>query len=161
MKTTTLEPIVRSHPFFAGLPDPDVALISGCAKNVYFRPGTTLAREGEAANRFYVLREGRVSLEIPAPQGGSVKVETLDGGEILGWSWLMPPYLWQFDAVALTGVRALEMDGACLRGKCDADPRLGYELMKRFSVLMAGRLAATRLQLLDLYGLKQPALSPP
>lgn len=150
--TTTLEPILRAHPFFEGLPDPDVALITGCAKNVRFDAGAVLARERDPADQFYVIREGRVSLEFPCPSGGAVKIQTLDAGEVVGWSWLMPPFEWQFDIVAVTPVRALEMNGECLRRKCDADPRLGYELMKRFSVIMAERLAGTRLQLLDLYG---------
>ncbi len=160
MKVTTLEPILREHPFFAGLPDTGLTLITGCAKNVRFEAGAALAREGDPAEHFYLIREGRVSLELPAPHGGTVKIQTIDAGEVVGWSWLMPPYQWQFDISAVTPVRALEMDGTCLRGKCDADPRLGYELMKRFSRVMVERLASTRLQLLDLYGVQHPASSP-
>lgn len=149
---TTLEPILRQHPFFEGLPDADITLLTGCAKNVRFHPGDRLVREGEAADEFFLLREGQVSLDIPAPQGGTIRIQTLDAGEVVGYSWIMPPFVWQFDVTAITEVRALSMDGRCLRGKCDADPRLGYELMKRFSLIMAGRLAGARLQLLDLYG---------
>lgn len=151
---TTLEPILRGHPFFEGLPDPDIALITGCAKNVRFQPGDRLVREGDAADEFFLIREGRVSLDIPAPSGGAIRFQTLEAGEVVGYSWLMPPFRWQFDVTATTEVRALSMDGRCLRGKCDDDPRLGYDLMKRFSQIMAERLAGTRLQLLDLYGAK-------
>ncbi len=154
---TTLEPILRTHPFFEGLPDPDIALITGCAKNVRFHPGDRLAREGDPADQFFLIREGRVSLDIPAPHGGRIKIQTLDAGEVVGYSWLMPPNQWQFDVTAITQVRALELNGQCLRGKCDDDPRLGYEMMKRFSRVMADRLAGTRLQLLDLYGAKKEA----
>jgi len=153
--TTTLEPILRKHPFFDGLTDADYALITGCAKNVRFRKGETLAREGDSADQFFLIREGRVSLDFPAPHGGRVRIQTLDAGEVAGYSWLMPPFVWQFDVVAVTDVRALEMNGGCLRGKCDEDPRLGYTLMQRFSQLMADRLAGTRLQLLDLYGARE------
>jgi CRP/FNR family transcriptional regulator, cyclic AMP receptor protein len=157
---TTLEPILRGHPFFEGLPDPDITLITGCARNVRFHHGDQLAREGDDADQFFLIREGRVSLDIPAPSGGAIRLQTLDAGDVVGYSWLMPPFRWQFDVTALTEVRALSMDGRCLRGKCDDDPRLGYDLMKRFSQIMADRLAGTRLQLLDLYGANpDPALS--
>lgn len=151
--STSLEPILREHPFFEGLSDADVSLLTGCAKNVRFDAGTALAREGAPAVQFFVIREGRIALEFPCPNGGAVEIQTLDAGEVVGWSWLMPPFEWQFDIVAITPVRALELDGKCLRGKCDNDPRLGYELMKRFSLIMAERLSGTRLQLLDLYGI--------
>ena len=157
----TLEPILRKHPFFEGLADDYLALITGCAKNVRFQEGEALAREGDIAEQFYVLREGRVSVELPAPNGGSIKIQTLVAGEIAGWSWLIPPNIWQFDLVAMTPIRALEMNGECLRKKCEDDTRLGYELMKRFSNIMSNRLAATRLQLIDLYGSAAPVAHQP
>ena len=152
----TLEPILKEHPFFADLPDADLKLISGCAKNVRFESGVVIAKEGQPANKFFVIREGRVAVAMPSPRGGRLNIDTIDAGEIAGWSWLFPPYMWQFDLTAVTPVRALSMDGRCLRDKCDADPRLGYDLMKRFSRIMADRLAAARLQALDLYGGKTP-----
>ncbi|MDR3405833.1 MAG: cyclic nucleotide-binding domain-containing protein [Chthoniobacter sp.] len=155
----SLEPILKQHPFFAGLAGDDLALITGCAKNVRFNAGDTLAKEGQPADEFFLLREGRVALGIPSPSGGRVNIETLDAGEVVGWSWLFPPYAWQFDITAVTPVRALALDGLCLRRKCDADPRLGYDLMKRFSRVMADRLDATRLQLLDLYKSEHSAFS--
>ncbi len=154
--TTTLEPILKKHPFFSDLSDADLALITGCAKNVRFQAGDVLAREGEPADAFFLLREGRVSVAMPTPRGGRHSIETLETGDVVGWSWLLPPYVWQFDVTAVTPVRALSMDGRCLRNKCENDPRLGYDLMKRFSRVMAERLAATRLQLLDLYGIEKP-----
>jgi hypothetical protein len=81
-----------------------------------------------------------------------VVIGTLEAGEVLGWSWLFAPYHWHFDARAVGVVRATAFDGACLRGKCDDDPRLGYELMRRFAAVMIDRLQWTRLQLLDVYG---------
>jgi CRP-like cAMP-binding protein len=148
----TFERTLAAHPFFQGLGEPQLETVVGCAANVKFEPGDFIYREGAPADRFYVLRGGKVALEIFVPGRGAVAIETIEEGEVLGWSWLIPPYQARFDARALTQVRALAMDGACLRGKCDQDPALGYELMKRFAQLMLQRLEATRVQLLDLYG---------
>jgi CRP-like cAMP-binding protein len=111
-----------------------------------------LFREGDPADAFYVVRRGRVALELFVPNRGALTVETIEPGEVVGWSWLFPPYRWHFDGRAVEPVRAIAVDGACLRGKCNADPALGYELMRRFSQVMLERLQATRLRLADLYG---------
>ena len=106
-----------------------------------------LFREGEPADVFYVVRRGRVALELYVPARGPMTVETVEAGEVVGWSWLFPPYRWHFDARAVAPVRAIAVDGACLRGKCEDDPALGYELMQRFSAVLLDRLNATRLRL--------------
>jgi CRP-like cAMP-binding protein len=147
----TLEPIIQQHPFFQGLPPRHLRLIVGCAKNARFDEGAMLMREGEEANEFFLLREGLVSLEVYDPGRAQVRVQTIGAGEVLGWSWLFPPYRVQFSARALAPVRAIAFDGKCLRKKCEADHDLGYELMKRVAQVMMQRLQATRLQLLDLY----------
>jgi CRP/FNR family transcriptional regulator, cyclic AMP receptor protein len=151
----TLEPILIAHPFFQGLAADDLRLLVGCASNVRFVPDEVIAREGNLANRFYLIREGKVALELFVPERGSVMMATVGAGEILGWSWLVPPFIWRFDARAIEMTRAIALDGECLRAKCDANPRLGYELLKRVAGVFADRLSATRLQLLDVYG-KQP-----
>jgi CRP-like cAMP-binding protein len=148
----TLEPIVREHPFCKDLPERYVALITGCAKNVRFDPDSIVFREGEAANEFYLIREGLVGVEVTIPQRGATLVQTVGTGDVLGWSWLFPPYHWHFDARALEATRALALDGKCLRDKCREDHSLGYEFLLRFSQIVTERLEATRLQLLDLYG---------
>ena len=109
-------------------------------------------REGQAADLFFAIRGGSVAVETYVPSRGPITLQTLGEGEILGWSWLFPPYVYQFDARAREAVRATTFDGACLRSKCDADPALGYELMKRVARLVSSRLEATRRQLLDVYG---------
>jgi len=147
-----LERIVREHPFFAGLPDAFCTLVCGCAKNVRFEAAQYLFHEGDPANQFYLIRHGRAALELHAPGRGPVTFQTLAPGEIVGVSWLVPPYRWTYDARALTLVRAIAMDAACLRQKCEADHDLGYELMKRFMPVLIQRLEATRLQILDVYG---------
>ena len=147
-----LERLLAEHPFFHGLDPAYIELISGCAANRRFNEGTYLFHEGDPADQFYLLRTGTVALEIVGAPQGPIIIETLGPGEVLGFSWLFPPYRMQFDGRAVDTVLAHAFDGACLRGKCDADPRLGYELMKRFSRDLLERLQATRLQILDVYG---------
>lgn len=147
-----LEKILKEHPFFAELSDEHIALLVGCAKNVVFKAGEFLFREGEDADSFYIIRHGKVVVETFVPQKGPISIQTRDTGEVLGWSWLVPPYRWHFDARAFELTRALLLDGKCLRDKLDKDHDLGYELMRRFSLLIAQRLEATRLQLMDIYG---------
>lgn len=144
--------LLTAQPVFDGLDDATMALIAGCGVNTRFAAGEHLLREGEPADTFFVLRAGRVALETDAPPRGPVIIETLGPGEVVGWSWLFPPYRWHYDAVALEPVRAVALDGACLRGKCEDDPRLGLELTRRFAGVMLARLQATRLRLLDVYG---------
>jgi len=148
----TLDQVVTEFPFFAGMEPEHLELIAGCAKNVRFQAGERLAREGHPADTFYVVRRGRVALEMFVPPRGPITIETVEPGDTVGWSWLFPPYLWHFDARAVELVRAVAFDGACLRGKLESDPVLGYELLSRFAQLLIERLNATRLQLLDVYG---------
>lgn len=147
----TLQPILAAHPLFEGLEPRYLDLLTGCASNVRFESDAYLLREGEAANQFYLLREGRVALEVHAAERGQMTIETIETGEVLGWSWLFSPYQWHFSGRAIEPVRAIALDGACLRDKCEQDHDLGYELMKRFAAIIVERLQATRLQLLDIY----------
>jgi CRP-like cAMP-binding protein len=147
-----LKTYLVEHPFLQGLEPRYVDLIVGCAKNVRFDTGEFLLREGEEANEFYLIRHGKVSLEIYAAEKGHITVQTAGEGDVLGWSWLIPPYHWQFDVRATEMVRAIALDGKCLRTKCEEDHHLGYELLKRFAHLVSQRLESTRLQLLDVYG---------
>jgi len=147
----TLERILAAHPFFQNLAPAHLALLTGCASNVRFEAGSFLFRTGEEANQFFLLREGAVALEAAAPGRPPLVVQTLGAGEILGWSWLVPPYHWMFDAVAIELTRAIALDGKCLRAKCEADHDLGYELLKRTAHILWERLEAARLQLLDAY----------
>jgi CRP/FNR family transcriptional regulator, cyclic AMP receptor protein len=148
----TLDAVLREAPVFAGLGREELELVAGCGSNVGFAEGKMLFREGDAADTFYLVRRGDIVLETFVPARGSMTIETLGAGEVLGWSWLFPPYRWHFDARALTPVRATAFDGACLRGKCVDDPVLGFDLMSRFAQVLIERLQWTRLRLLDLYG---------
>jgi len=148
----TLEPLLAKHPFLKDLSPGDLQMIAGCAKNVRFDAGQVIFREGEEANQLYLIRQGMAALEVYSPECGSAPILTIGEGGVLGWSWLIPPYKWRFDARATEKILAFALDGKCLRGKCDEDPRLGYELLKRVAALMAERLHSTRLQMLDVYG---------
>lgn len=151
MEPTSLERLVADHEFVRGLAPADVATLAGCGRNERFAAGSYLFREGEPADRFYLVRTGRVALEIHAPGRGALVVDTAEPGEVAGVSWLFPPHRWQFDARASEPVRAVGFDAACLRDKAEADPRLGYELMKRFAALLLRRMQSARLRLLDVY----------
>lgn len=147
----SIEQYLPEHAFFAGLDEQAIALMAGCAVNVHFRPGELLFREGEAADTFYVIRQGRVAIEMRLPTEGVV-LDSARDSDVVGWSWLIPPYRWTFDARATQDTSAIAFDGACLRGKCDADPALGYALLQRVVQVMAQRLHSARVRLLDLYG---------
>lgn len=148
----TIADLLEDSPFFAGL-DPDaLELLAGCAQTVRFDTGDELFRAGQPADTFYVVRHGLVTIEMRVAARGVLSLATLDDGDVVGWSWLVAPYIWMFDARAAAPTSALALDGACLRGKCDADPALGYALMQRVSHVMYERLQAARLQLLDMYG---------
>jgi CRP-like cAMP-binding protein len=131
-----LDDLLAGVPLLAGLGRDELELLAGCARNVHFDAGEQIFREGEPADAFWIIRHGRVALEAHVPARGPLTIETLEPGEVLGWSWLFPPFRWHFDARSLTGVRATAFDGACLRGKCADDPALGYDLMQRFASVM-------------------------
>ncbi len=150
-KPEDIPALVANHPLLAGLPGDMVALVAGCTCNVAVKPGEYLLREGETADTLYLLRRGRVTLEVRTPGLTPLVIETLGPGAGLGLSWLFPPYRWQFDARASEPVGAIAVNTACLRSKAEADPAFGYELMKRFASVMVARLEATQLRLLNLY----------
>jgi len=148
----TLEPIVSGLPFFKGMKPEHIQIITGCAANARFEAGEFMGRCGGPADRFWLIRQGRVALEIHAPGRGQLTVQTLGDDEVVGWSWLVPPYQLRFDVHAVTSTRVLAFDGKCLRGKFASDPELGFELLQRFSLVILRRLDAMSIQLLDLYG---------
>lgn len=147
----TLDELIAQSPTFAGLDEAHLALIAGCGRNDHAPAGTLLLREGEHAENFCLIRHGTVALELHAPSR-PLLIETLGPGDVVGWSWLFAPYRWQMDGRALEECALVVFDGLCLRGKCEQDHDLGYELMKRFAANVIDRLQATRLQLLDVYG---------
>ena len=147
----SLEPILANHPFFKGFGQHYMQLITGCASNVRFPAGHNIFREGEPASSFYIIRRGKVALEVVDAQRGSMVIQTIEDGDVLGWSWLFPPYRWHFNARTVEETRAIALDGVCLREKGESDHDFGYELVKRVALIMMDRLQATRLQALDIY----------
>ncbi len=154
MVVENLERVLTRHPFFGGMRPEHLQLLAGCASNARFEAGGFVLREGQEANEFYLIRQGKVSLEVHCPQRGPINIQTLVEGEILGWSWLVPPYHWRFDARVIETTLAIALDGKCLREKCQSDSLLGYELLKRFAQVMADRLQAAQFQLLDVYAVQ-------
>ena len=146
----TLETIIRKHKFFKGLTVKHLKFIAGCAKNERFVAGNTIFVEGDKANMFYLIQKGEVALELTMPNQPTSRVQTVNAGEILGWSWVSPPYQWHFNAKAIQDVKAIAIDARCLHAKMEKDHDLGYELLKRFSKLFVERLDATQVQLLNL-----------
>ena len=148
----TLDAVIAESPVFAGLTQEQLEFIVGCAQNVHFDAGQKIAKAGDAADVFYLIRMGEVALDLDVPNKKPVRIDSVEAGQVLGWSWLIPPYEWKYDVTATELVRAIAFDGTCLRGKCDSDPVLGYELLSRFSQVLVERLQATRFRLLDIYG---------
>jgi CRP/FNR family cyclic AMP-dependent transcriptional regulator len=148
----TLDEVIVESTVFAGLEQEELELVAGCGKNIVVDAGERLFREGDDANTFFLVRAGLVSLETYIPNRGQVTVVTCGPGEIVGWSWLVPPHTWRLSARVVESVRAVEFDGACLRGKCEASPELGYDLLSRFAGDLADHLTAAYMQVLDVYG---------
>jgi CRP-like cAMP-binding protein len=144
--------IIDEHPFFQGIGEKLRTLLVGCAANERFEAGDFITREGQAADKFYLVRAGSVAVEVDIPGQMPIIVESVGEGEVFGWSWAVEPYRSTFDARATTLVRAISFDGKCLRAKMEKDAALGYEVMRRFMAVMSHRLASARLQMLDLYG---------
>ena len=152
----TIADLLAEHKFFGELDPQSLEFVAGCGKNVHFAPGERILTEGEAANTFYVIRSGSVALSFPVPGRGATVIDTLGEGDVLGWSWLFPPYRWQFDAEAREEVAAVAFDGVCLRTKCESDARLGYLLTQRFARVILGRLQSVRMRMIDVYGAGAP-----
>lgn len=148
----TIDELITESPTFEGMSSEHLKLIAGCARNEHAAAGELLLREGDAAERFFLIRHGMVALEIDAPGRGQLMIQTLGEGDVLGWSWLFAPHRWAMDGRTLEECSLVSFDGTCLRGKCEEDHELGYTLMKRFAANLIDRLQATRLQLIDVYG---------
>ena len=149
-----LEYNLCAHPFFSGLDSAFTGLTVSCAQDSHFGAGEFIFHEGEAAEHFFLVREGRVALQIAAPGRGPATFLTVGPGEVFGVNWLAPPYRWSYDARAIEPTLAVALNAACLREKCESDPALGYALTKRVLPILIERLHACRVQLLDLYGVR-------
>jgi CRP/FNR family transcriptional regulator, cyclic AMP receptor protein len=141
--------LIKAHPFFKDLDPHQQRLLADCAMEKTFEAGEIIFREGDPANRFYLILEGKVALESYIIGRGRLEIQDIEAGDVLGWSWLLPPYYWQFDARALVETKALFFYATPLRDEAENDHELGYELFKRISQVMLKRLQATRRRLLE------------
>jgi CRP/FNR family transcriptional regulator, cyclic AMP receptor protein len=147
---SALRTAIAGHAFFRGLNETQLHALAGCAMQTEFRREELIFRQGDVANRFYLIVEGRVALESNQPGDGTIRIQTLGAGDTLGWSWLFPPHVWRFSARALAPTQAIFFYGTWLREQFDQHPGLGDELMKRTAQVVVERLQATQLQLVEI-----------
>jgi len=144
--------VLSAHPFLHGMPHDQLAVLAEVASDVTFPARHRLFEDGGNANRFWLIQSGHVNLDLQVPGEGPVVIETIGMGELLGWSWLFPPFRWAFGAVAATAVEAFEFDAPAVRQACVAEPGLGHELNQRVTRVLAKRLQATRIRLISRSG---------
>lgn len=142
---------VTALPFLAGLAPRLIRELCAFARPVAYPAGERIFAEGGVADRFWLIEDGSVALDLRLPGRGDQVIETLTGGTVLGWSWLYPPYRWNFGAVARSAVNAVVCDAVAVRRHCETDPEFGYAILRLFTPVITERLHATRLRLLDLY----------
>lgn len=147
----SIEDIISGKPFFQGLSPGNLNLLVNCASKQHVNAGEYILKTGGEAKKFYFIHTGAVSLELHSPEKGSITIQTLEDGEMLGWSWQFPPYKWNFDAMALEDTELIAFDANCFFEKCRINLLFAYEIQKRFSKIMLDRLHSTRLRLLELY----------
>ena len=150
----TLKPIISAHPFLRSLPPAYLEILMGCAEERQFRPGEIVFREGEVADRLFLIGRGKIGLESHVSARGYLSVQELGAGDVLGWSWLFPPYLWHFQARAVESTEMIGFNGAHLLLACERNHEFGYDLMKRLAQVLIRRLQATQKQLVKLHALR-------
>ena len=140
---------LSAHEFFSEFSDDDLKFLCVCSSTREIEKGKILFRQGEHADKFYVVRNGRISLQMPAIMGPALEIQTLGKDQVLGWSWLISPYKWNFQAKAEEDSELLQFDGAEILARCEQEPKFGYELLKKFAALMSECLNAARLKMMD------------
>ena len=149
MTGQSIESYLTSHDFFSELDERSKKFLADSAVVRELSEGDVLFRQGESADKFYLLRSGEVSVQVPALMGPALQIQKLREDQILGWSWLIPPYRWNFQALALEDAVVLEFDGSIILARCEQDPTFGYQLLKLFAALMSERLDAARQKMMD------------
>ena len=149
MVTETLETILDEHPVFRGMREHHIRILAESSTVVRFEPGDVIFEEGEPAHRFYLIRTGRVALQLVSYRIEPFALMTLEEGDIIGWSWLFPPHRWKFTARALDVIRAISLDARSVSARCDEDHDLGYELLKRFAQVNDNRIEALSLHFVE------------
>ncbi len=151
MSEQSVMDLLAQHPFTFELSAEQRRALAGLARVEMYLPDTLLVREGQAATAFLLIMDGRVAVELFLPEGGVRRLQTVEKGSAVGWSWMLPPYRWEFDVRALSHTTAIVLDGQRLRDLFARDCCLGLHLVTRLLSVVSERLKATRLQLLDIY----------
>lgn len=149
MTDASIKQYLSEQPFFAGLAPEFIDFLASCAARRDVGKNEVLFRYDTRAEKFHVLCEGRISIEVAAIEGPPLELQELGPGSVLGWSWLIAPYRWSFQARAEEASEVIEFDGRAVLQRCEEDPKFGYELFKRFSSLMSERLAFARRKMMD------------
>jgi CRP-like cAMP-binding protein len=147
----TMAQMLAQQPFLSGMRPAHLERVSYFAHRSIFRTGTRIFNEGGHANRCWIIRDGEVAIDTAVPGRGTLTVETLGPGAVLGWSWMFPPHTWHFGAVATQPTLTVEFKAAELLRLCEGDPELGYELTRRFMAVVMERLQTTRARLINEY----------
>jgi len=140
---------LSAHEFFSEFSDDVLKFLCECSSTREIKKGQILFRQGEHADRFYVVRKGRISLQMPAIMGPTLEIQSVDEGQILGWSWLISPYQWNFQTKAEEDSELLQFDGTAILARCEQEPKFGYELLKKFAALMSVGLNAARQKMMN------------
>jgi CRP/FNR family cyclic AMP-dependent transcriptional regulator len=140
---------LSTHEFFSEFSDDILEFLCDCSSKHEIKKGQILFRQGENADKFYVVLNGRISVQIPAIMGPTLEIQTLGKDHVLGWSWLISPYKWNFQTKAEEDSELLEFDGTAILARCEQEPKFGYELLKKFAALMSERLNAARHKMMD------------
>ena len=149
MNNKSTKSYLSSHAFFKGLDTDFINHLANSASSRQIKKDEILFNQADHADKFYLLRSGQISIQIPAIMGPVLEIQVVGEGQILGWSWMIPPYRWNFQARALEDSELLEFDGKAILAHCEEDPKFGYELLKRFTALMSERLSAARQKMMD------------
>lgn len=149
MNNQSIIEYLSAHEFFSEFSDNILNFLCECSSTHEIKKGEILFRQGEHADKFYVIRNGRISIQMPAIMGPTLEIQNLGKDQVLGWSWLISPYQWTFQAKAEEDSELLRFDGAAILARCEREPKFGYELLKRFAGLMSVRLDAARQKMMD------------
>ncbi len=140
---------LSAHKFFSEFSDDILKFLCECSSTMVIEKGQILFRQGDNADKFYVVLDGRISIQMPAIMGPTLEIQTLGKDQVLGWSWLIAPYKWNFQTRAEEDSELLQFDGTAILARCEQDPKFGYELLKKFADLMSVRLNAAREKMMD------------
>ncbi|MDQ2070308.1 Crp/Fnr family transcriptional regulator [Natronospira bacteriovora] len=144
MDKKAIRKLIESQRFFADLDSDWLDFLAEHAVSRKVSRDEVIFRHGNKADSFYLVTDGRISLEVAAIEGPPLELQNLGEGAIIGWSWLIPPYQWHFQARALEDANVIRFDGDVIFKRCEEDPDFGYDMLKRFAGLMSERVSSAR-----------------